>query len=250
MLAGAGLPYAFVGALAAAGALWCLLLGRDVRLAPDPALARAAAGFSPDALGEVWASRPLRLLAFAMLAYTATQMCLNTYLMSHAVREWRVPVAEAARWVALLQAGGLAGRLFWGWVGQRIGGANSLSGLLGALGLAMAALGAAMLLWPGTPGGSAFGAVVALTGFTASGWNGVMIAEVARIAGPARAGAVSGAVIMFGYGGLAVAPLAFVTVSAQGGMGGAFLALFAAAAVAGLALLAAAGFNMSARRPP
>ncbi len=239
LLQGPGLPYALVGGLACAGALWCALLARGQSLRPTRTLAQGVVGMSPEAIGEVVRSRPLRLLAFATLAYSATQMCLNTFLMSYVVREWQQPVAAAALLVALLQAGGLAGRLFWGWVGQRIGGGSSLAALLGALGLLMAVSGALLVLWRGAAGGMVFGVLVASVGFSASGWNGVMLAEVARIAGPARAGAVSGAVLMFGYAGLAVAPLAFVATSAQAGMTAAFLGLFALALVAGCALLAA-----------
>ena len=232
------LPYASVCALAAIGALWCVLLAHDARLRPAPAHAGAPGRNAPDsgAMRAVLASRELRLLALAMLAYSATQMCLNTFLMSYFVRDWHQTVGAAAQAVALLQLGGLAGRLFWGWFGARSAGAKSLAALLGSLGIMMAASGAARVLSQGV-GGVVFAGLTALVGFTASGWNGVMIAEVTRIAGPARAGAIAGGVLMFGYAGLALAPLVFAATAARAGMATAFLALFALAALAGCALL-------------
>ena len=232
------LPYAGVGAIAVMAALWCGVLARDARLAPAQAAGGTPGAAAPDvgALRDVLASRELRLLALALLAYSATQMCMNTFLMSFFVRDWRYAVGMAAQTLALLQLGGLAGRLFWGWFGGRGAGEKSLAPLLGALGLFMAASGAALVLAQGI-GGVAIAVLAALTGFTASGWNGVMIAEVTRIAGPRRAGAIAGVVLMFGYAGLALAPLGFVAVAAAAGMATAFLSLLGFAAFAGVALM-------------
>ena len=44
-------------------------------------------GSARAALRTVLGSRPLRALSFAALCYTAVQMCLNTFLMSLAVRD-------------------------------------------------------------------------------------------------------------------------------------------------------------------
>ncbi len=73
----------------------------------------------------------------------------------------------------------------------------------------MGVAGLALFLWPATPPPFALAVLFMLVGFSASGWNGVMVAEIARVAGVERAGAVTGAALLFGYSGLAVAPLAF-----------------------------------------
>jgi sugar phosphate permease len=231
------LPYVVVALLAGAMAVWCLVLSRDAGLA-GPALAtRSVAGGSASApLRQVLGWRSLRALALVVLCYTVAQMCLNTFLMSLAVREWRLDVRAAAGWVAWLQAAGLAGRLFWGWLAQR---SESSARLLGGLGLVIACTGITLMVWPAARSGFGFGALIALLGLTASGWNGVLVAEVSRIAGPRDAGALTGAVLMFGYAGLTLAPLAFAAVSGATSMATAFMLVFAAAGAAGTALLLA-----------
>lgn len=226
-------PYAAVALVALAMAAWCLALSRDARLAPalpsDPPV--AAPGRL--AVHRVLASRPLRALALAALCYTAAQMCLNTFLMSLAVREWQLGVAEAGAWVAGLQAAGLAGRLFWGRCAQACGNAGRLLGLIGLL---IAGTGIPLMAWPAVQHGLPMAMLVAVLGFTASGWNGVLVAEVSRIAGVAGAGSLTGAILVFGYAGLTAAPLAFAAVSAVSSMAAAFAGIFVASGLAGAVL--------------
>jgi sugar phosphate permease len=247
LIADARLPFACVSVMALVGGLWCAMLARGARLRLPPNMPIAST-LDSGALARVLTSRALLLLALATLAYSATQVCLNTFLMSYLVRERQQAAVEAAQMVALLQTGGLAGRLFWGWAAQRIGAGGALTTLLGALGLLMAASGAALVTASPAGGALVFCLLAVATGFTASGWNGVMIAEIARIAGPDRAGELTGAVLMFGYAGLALAPLAFVAAGTGSGMIGAFLLLFACAAAAGLALAVFAPRSLAARR--
>ena len=228
------LPYLAVALLASAMAGWCLLLSRDPRLASGATPAGSEKGSVRAAFRRMATSRPLQMLAFATLCYTAVQVCLNTFLMSLAVAEWRLGIAQAAGWVAWLQAAGLAGRLFWGWLAQR---SESAARLLGLLGLMIAATGIALMA--GAAGSfGARGALIALLGFSASGWNGVLVAEVSRIAGAREAGAMTGGVLMFGFAGLTVAPLAFAAMSSASSMAATFTLLFGAAGIAGAALLA------------
>ncbi len=226
-------PYVVVALLAVAMALWCMALSRDTRLAADPPSGPSPrVGVGRD-LHRVLASGPLRALAFAALCYTAAQMCLNTFLMSLAVHEWKLEVAQAGAWVAGLQAAGLVGRLFWGRYAQR---SERASRLLGLIGLLIAATGIPLMVFPATQQGLPMAVLVAVLGFTASGWNGVMVAEVSRIGGPARAGSLTGAVLVFGYAGLTLAPMVFAAASSVGSMAAAFTGVFTAAGAAGAVL--------------
>lgn len=228
------LPYAVVGALALSMAAWCGWLARDLRVVHGATASAIASGSARAALRIVLGSRRLRALSFAALCYTAAQMCLNTFLMSLAVRDWRLDVPTASLWVAGLQAAGLGGRLFWGWWAQR---SHSAARLLGTLGLLIAFAGVVVMAWPGTRGGVGLALAIAVLGFSASGWNGVLVAEVSRLAGPRDAGALTGVVLMFGYAGLALAPLGFAALSTAVSMSAAFTVVFAAAGMAGLWLL-------------
>ena len=114
---------------------------------------------------------------------------------------------------------------------------NGAAMLLGGLGLLMGAAGLPLFLWPGTPPPMVLAALFVLVGISASGWNGVMVAEISRIAGPLRAGAVTGAALLFGYSGIAIAPLAFAAMGSAGGTGTAFAVLLAMTGVMGISLL-------------
>lgn len=233
-------PYVVVALLASAMVAWCLLLSRDPRLAAEAGPAPVLPGPGGQGLRRVLSTRPLRALALATLCYTAAQMCLNTFLMSLAVREWQLDVAQAGAWVAALQAAGLAGRLFWGRFAQRC---RSAGRLLGLIGLLIAAAGIPLMAWPAAQQGLPMALLVAVLGFTASGWNGVLVAEVSRIAGPAGAGSLTGAVLVFGYAGLTAAPLAFAAASGVSSMAAAFTGVFAAAGLAGALLWLASRGN-------
>lgn len=248
------LPFAAAALLAAVVALACLRYGgrlgavRSIRPLPpqahgvsqsetlvDPDTATVTASVTAPATASVtastharWFSAPVQALALATLALSALQMSLNVFLLSHAVAHWAMTPLAAAGWVAALQAGGLAGRLGWGWAVPAHGRA---SGLIGAIGLLAAGCGAVLI---GLPGLSAaqplvFGALMLALGASASGWNGLLVAEVARLAGPARVGTWSGRMLGHGYLGLTAAPLLF-------GAAGAATAAVYAALLAGVAL--------------
>ena len=265
----AAAPFALVALLAAAVALACLRLARGAGARPaatatgpaadadadadaassttttttttTPASSSSAATRSDDhasGLRELAASPALRLLTLTMVVFMANQVCLNLFVMSHAVRHWRLDVPAAAGWVALMQGAGLAGRLLWGRVAQRPG--VSTRRLLGGLGLLTGGSGLLLFLWPATPPAAALALLIALLGLSASGWNGVMVAELARLAGPARAGAVTGAALLFGYAGLALAPPGFAVLGGALGTATAFALPLAATAALGARLLWAA----------
>jgi sugar phosphate permease len=183
----------------------------------------------------------LRLLTLTTVVYMATQVCLNLFVMSHAVRHWQLPVAAAAALVAVMQGAGLVGRLLWGRLAQRP--SVSTLRLLGTLGLLMGSAGLVLFLWPGTPPMITLAMLLALLGLSASGWNGIMMAEIARFVGPARAGATSGAVLLFGYSGLALAPAGFAAFAAASGAVAAFATLLTLAGLMGacIALRSRAG---------
>ncbi|WP_026433673.1 MFS transporter [Paracidovorax oryzae] len=229
-------PFMAVAAVALAVGVACLRVARAL------AGAHAAPAVPPDAAGrrsglrDIAASPHLRMLTLAAAVFTAVQVCLNFFAVSHAVHHWHLPVPTAVAWVAWMQAGGLAGRLLWGRVALRPG--VALRRLLGALGCTMGAAGLLLFLWPGVPGPGVLALLLGLLGLSASGWNGVLLAEVAGTAGPARAGAVTGAVLLFGYAALALAPLGFAALGARMGTGAAYSVLLALAGLLGAGLLA------------
>ena len=72
---------------------------------------------------------------------------------------------------------------------------------------------------------------------TASGWNGVFLAEVARLAPEGRVGEATGAVLMFGFAGLVLGPLAMAGVAAAANLSFAYGLLGLATLIGTLALM-------------
>jgi sugar phosphate permease len=185
------------------------------------------------ALGFVWREPVLRRLALAAAGFGATQICLNSFLVTYAVQERHATLAQAGLLLAAAQSGGLVGRVLWGWVATRGRQAAAvLKGVGIGMSLAAAALGAlgsemtAALLLP-----LAFG-----FGLTASGWNGVLLAEVAHHVPTEHVAAATGAVLVIMTVGLMLAPPAFALLGAARDFGTAFMGL-AAIAMLGVACL-------------
>jgi hypothetical protein len=99
----------------------------------------------------------------------------------------------------------------------------------------------AALFAPGWPL-AALLAVAAALGATAIGWNGVYLAEVARLAPAGRAGLATGGCLFFTFVGVVVCPFLFGVLQRASGS---YALCFAAAA--GVCALAAAALGLSGR---
>lgn len=181
-------------------------------------------------LREVPALRRITVMA---ALYGVSQFCFSAFFVVFQVEALGVELTEAGFRLALAQGAGVAGRVGWGLLADRIGAWPVLTGL----GLATAASGVALLLagpdWPGL--------LVALAGMamgaTAIGWNGVFLAETARLAPTGRVGATTAAAgFVFGACMLVGPPAFSALVQASGGYGMGF-GLCAVTALAGAALL-------------
>ena len=152
----------------------------------------------------------LARLALASMPYSAMQLALNAYFVTFAIDTLRLPYVTAGLLLAIAQAGGLVGRLGWGWVATRV---STARGVIIGIGLAMAAL--AILIGCMGPGWPLplVAAVALLFGLTASGWNGVFLAEVARLAPEGRVAEATGAVLTASYAGLLIGPLLVAAVA-------------------------------------
>lgn len=113
---------------------------------------------------------------------------------------------------------------------------NSARSVLIGLGLGMAACAAMFGFWGVMLDKSGQYALAAAFGLTASGWNGVFLAEVARLAPQDRIGETTGAVLTASYAGLLATPLVISAIEAFAGLAGAFIGL-AILAFGGTALL-------------
>lgn len=164
----------------------------------------------------------LRALALISIPFSAMQLALNAYLVTFAVESLGSGHFAAGALLAMAQAGGLIGRLFWGWVASKLVGARAI---LVALGIGMAAAAAALALGGKQVPLAALLPLAFAFGLTASGWNGVFLAEVARLAPAGRVAETTGAVLSASYAGLLVGPGLVAATAAAGGLTLSYIAL-------------------------
>jgi MFS family permease len=178
----------------------------------DPLVRGVASGIAlREALRIVATHAGMRKLAIASLPFSALQIALNVFLVSYGVTRLGLDLVQAGVLLAIAQTGGLVGRLSFGLIATRF--IPAWTTVVG-LGFGMSFCAAVIALagpgwsWP------LLLVVTFLFGVTASGWNGVFLAEVARLAPEGRVGEATGAVLMFGFAGLVIGPLAMAGVAA------------------------------------
>lgn len=203
--------YAAIIAIALAAAVVFLLL----RPAYDP-LTRTSSASDPRA---AWAllrqDHTVRDLALISLPFSAMQLGLNAFFVTYLTGSLGLTHVAAGVMLGVAQAGGLIGRLSWGVVAGRLGAARPV--IIG-LGLGMAATACLAATLPVDISRPALAATAFLFGLTASGWNGVFLAEVARIAPEGRVGEATGAVLTASYAGLVSGPILIATISMLGSL--------------------------------
>jgi MFS family permease len=184
-------------------------------------------------VAEVWASRPILELALVSAAYAAVQMSFVTYLVSYLKIELGYSLLAAGLVFSASQIAGALGRVAWGAVADHLFEPRTV---LAGLGLVMASCAVALALFTSAWPPAAVLAVCALYGATAVGWNGVFLAEVARLAPEGRVAILTGGTQFFTFGGVLIGPPLFgAIVSLTGSYGTGF------AAAAALPLLSVFG---------
>jgi MFS family permease len=189
----------------------------------DPLVRGAASSINlREALKVLVANAEMRKLAIASVPFSALQIALNTFLVTYAVAHLGLGLIGAGVLLATAQAGGLVGRLLFGLVSTRF--LRAWTTVI-ALGFGMSFLAGVIALagpswsWP------LLLAVAFAFGLTASGWNGVFLSEVARLAPEGRVGEATGAVLMFGFAGLVLGPLVMASVAAINSLSAAYALL-------------------------
>lgn len=226
---GAALAVAAVSALLA---IVCEPLHKSLDDDADP---KAAGGSHIVAAVNMVLGEPvLRRLALASLSYSAMQLCVSAFVVNFLTERAGMALVAAGVVMAVLQAAGIVGRVLWGWTADRL---LSARRALSLLGLTIGAAGAVLaLIGPGWPFALVL-AVAAALGAVALGWNGVFLAEVARLAPAGSAGmATGGALALTFVGALLGPPLFGAIIDMTGSYRVAFFVVAAAAALSGIAV--------------
>ncbi|HZF20511.1 MAG TPA: MFS transporter [Burkholderiales bacterium] len=176
-------------------------------------------------VAEVWANRPILELAAVSGVYSAIQISFLTYLVSYLKLELGYSLVAAGVVFAVAQISGAAGRVLWGVVADHFLEPRSV---LASLGLVMVVCGGALAsLNPAWPQAAVVGVCV-LYGATAVGWNGVFLAEVARLAPEGRVAYLTGGTQFFTFAGVLIGPPLFGAIASVTGSYGAGFVVTAA----------------------
>jgi MFS family permease len=179
-------------------------------------------------------SSALLTLALVSFAYSATQVCLTSFLIVHLTGALGYSLVSAGLILTATTIAGAIGRIAWGIVADRLLAPRRTLGLIGAIAAACAI--AMALSAPGWPA-AAIVALAACFGATAIGWNGVQLAEVARLAPAGAAGKVTGATSVVTFAGVVVGPPLFAVLADVTGSDRAGFAMLAVASGAAAAAL-------------
>lgn len=234
VLAGAAIPsliawssWRIAGLLIASGALVTGLALLPTIAAMDRDHRPSGAGRRSflDPLRMLMAVRPMRNLAFASLTFAAMQLCLAAFLTVHLVQTVRLSLIDAGAVFATTQIAGVAGRIGWAVLADRL---LSPTATMVALGLQMAAAFTAIgCFGPGWPLWLMVGVCI-LCGSSGSGWVGLVLSELVRFAPPGEAGIVTAAAQIVMFIGVLIGPLLFSAVlSSTGEFRSAFVAIAA-----------------------
>ena len=192
-------------------------------------------------LGMIWRHSALRRVSMAAFCFSAVQVSLSTFAVTMLVEDLRFGLVQAGLVLSALQVAGVLGRVSWGGVADWLADGNKvLSGvaliaaLAGVMTMFLEAGGSIVLVY----------AVLCLFGLSAIGWNGVFLAEVARLAPEGRASNATGGALVPTYTGVMIGPATFVGLQALTGTYTASFGIFAAVSLTGFALM------LSARRRP
>lgn len=176
----------------------------------------------------------LRGLAIVGLSYACYQFCLFSFIVTMLVVDFEWSLIAAGWMATAMQAGGISGRIGWSMLADRIGRGIELLAVIGLLASALGVVVASMTsAWPLV----AIIAVLFFFGFCLVGWNGLYMAEVARVAGPENVGIATGGVLVFTFAGIVIGPAAFATVYKLAGSYALTYGLFALVPLIGVAAL-------------
>ena len=179
----------------------------------DPAH-RVRIGAPGQSIRLVLATPGLRPLVMVAFSFGAMQLSLFAFLVTYLVERVGLDLVAAGMLFAVMQGAGVVARIGWGWVSDRWVPARPLLAMLG-LGTIASTLAAAAFseAWPL----AGLTIVCATLGFTAVGWNGIYLAEIARVVPIEKVGTATGGVLMFTFMGIVIGPSGFAAIVATTG---------------------------------
>lgn len=168
---------------------------------------------SPSALrraAEVIRSHPsLPLITGIGISFSIAQATVQAFTATYLVTQHGKNLSEAGYFVAVLLVASTLSRIILGWLADRWRRGLLLLCLL----LLASSLAIVLLVWSAGGPSWALYVCVALLGATSLGWNGIYMAELARLSPPALIGDITSAANLFGFAGSFCGPLVFALIA-------------------------------------
>ncbi|WP_185805214.1 MFS transporter [Pontivivens nitratireducens] len=154
-------------------------------------------------LAELRHNRGLRSLAITSFCFSAMQLSLMSYVVSTLVIDLHWTLVAAGAMTAVVQFFGATGRLVWGLLADRTGSPMALLATIGAI-TTVAAVSMPLLSAESTL--AAVAMILVPFGFASIGWNGIMLADIARHVIPEKVGDAAGGVMAVTFIGVVIGP--------------------------------------------
>lgn len=141
----------------------------------------------------------LGTLALCSFLFSAVQVSLTTYMVTYLNESVGITLLAAGVALSISQLAGVVGRVVWGGVADRWLGARRT-----LIGLSICMVAGCLMIASIQPGTSTavLWVVMVLVGASSVGWNGVFLAEVARLAPQGQASAATGGSLLFTFMGV------------------------------------------------
>ncbi len=152
--------------------------------------------------------RDAHLRRYTLLAFTfaGPQVCAGAFMVVYLSETLAMTLLNAGLVLAAMQLGGILGRLVWGASAERLLRSTTTLAVIGSL------TGASMLLTAhiGTSWPYAWIMLLSLLlGFSAFGWNGVVLSKIATLAPARRSADATGGMQFVMFGGVVIFPSLF-----------------------------------------
>ncbi len=185
-------------------ALWDHDRGRAVRDA------QSAFGGVP----LVWRQASLRWVSLVAMIFSGIQRCVLSFTVIYLVAEGGMGLVEAGVMLSVVQIGGSASRICWGWLADLLRSSLTVLMIICVITIASSLM---LVFYRPEWNKLLIYMLFFVIGVTAVGWNGVFHAEAARLSPPGMASVVAAGTTFFVFAGVLIGPAAFA--AAYGGIG-------------------------------
>lgn len=175
-------------------------------------------------LSLVWRRPEMRRLGLTGTFFAATQLSLMTFTVTFLVKDLGWTLVLAGTVAATVQVTGAVARIGWGAIADRTGNGIKILVLIGLLSSAAAV--ATAMLGPAAPSWVVI-ATLSFFGASSIGWNGVFLAEVARLSGSDDVSAATGGALLFTFAGVVIGPTLYASLYQLVGAYGTTFGIFA-----------------------